>query len=182
MEFAAGALGAIASGIGSVASASATLLPAIGGVSSLAFSVLSGGATVASMLQHQRAGEQQARSLELQALDAEGNVGIEEVRGLERRNSIKQSLVAALGERDVAAAASGVDLSFGTPVIARREAIEEGERALTLDRQTENLRVARLRERAASYRQLASEARAGGLARASIAALEGGARIAGRYA
>lgn len=181
MEFAAAALSSIAGAAGTVASAGSGLLSAVGGASTV-FSIMSGGATVASVLQSQRAGEQQARSLNLQAQDAESNVAIEQVQGLERRNSIKQSLVRALGERDVAAAASGVDLSFGTPAIARQEAQAEGERALRLDQSTEDLRVARLRERAASYRQLALEARAGGLGKAAIAALEGGARLANRYA
>ena len=161
---------------GTAAAAGGTLASAIGATSTVA-SILAGGATVLSVLSTQRAAEQKAQSLELKASDAETGVGLETAQGLERRNSLKAALVQAVGDRDVAAAASGVDLSFGTPVVARNQAITDGERALSVDQSTEDFRKSRLLESAASYRAMASQARSGGLGAAAALALDGGAKL-----
>ncbi|MDF3809260.1 MULTISPECIES: hypothetical protein [Rhodopseudomonas] len=159
--------------------ASAGLGASLGGLSTAA-SILSGGATVASVLMANQAGQQQAAALNMQASDAEMSARLEQVQGLQRRNSIKAALVDAIGERDVAAAASGVDLSFGTPAIARDQAQIEGSRALTVDQNTESFNRSRLFERAANYRTMAKQASAGGLGKAATLALEGGAKLARR--
>jgi hypothetical protein len=199
MEFAAAALASVAStvsagasaigsGIASLSGASfgltgSTFGATAGGLSSFlpslstTASILSGGATVASVLAAQRAGEQKATALEMQAADAETNTQVENVQGIQRRASIKQALLQTIGERDVATAASGVDLSFGTPVTARNQAISDGERALSLDQNTQDFNVARLRQRASNYRMMASDARSGALGTAAGLALEGGAKL-----
>lgn len=156
--------------------ASAGLLGALGSTSGWA-SILQGGATVGSVLAASRAGKEDARKLEFQALDAETEISVEEIKGLERRNSIKAALVEAIGERDVAAAASGVDLTFGTPVTARRQASEDAERAIGNDQATEDFRKSRLRERAANYRLAAAQRREGGLLKAVGLGLEGAAKF-----
>lgn len=191
MEFAAAALSSFASGaaeIGStiataatsagstIASAGSSLLSATGGASTWA-SILSGGATVASVLAMQNAGETKAFALNAQADDADLQARVEGVQGLERRNSLKAQLVQAVGERDAAAAASGVDISFGTPTIARGEAIKDGERAIDLDQSTEDFRRQRLLERAGNLRIQAGQARSGALGSAAALALEGGAKL-----
>lgn len=180
MEFAAAALTTIAATAAEVgttavaaASAASSFLPAASTVGS----ILSGSATVLSVLGNMRAGEAKARSLELAADDAEMDAKVAEVQTIERRAGLKRALVQAIGERDVAAAASGVDLSFGTPAVARGEAVEDSERALALEDSTLAFNRARLFERAASYRRMASESRAGGLGRAAVAGLEGGAKL-----
>lgn len=160
--------------------ASAGLLSGLGGVSTVA-SILGGTATVASVLAAQRAGEEKAQSLELAALDAEADSAIEVNRGTERRTGLRKQLLATLGAQDVATAAAGVDLSFGTPAQARSEATREAETALDVDRSTEDLRRSRLAERAASYRKMAGQSRAGGLAKAASLALTGAATLAKRY-
>lgn len=195
MEFAATALTSIASAIGSGAGAGVTeavgatvsagtaaagtaasgaggLLGALGQTSTWG-SILQGGATAASVLAATRAGEDKAFGLEQAALDAELETKIEGVQGLARRSSIRKALVAAIGERDVATAASGVDLSFGTPKVARREAVVDSERALAIDASTEELRKSRLISRATLYRYLADEAREGGLYKAIGLGLSG---------
>lgn len=139
--------------------------------------LLSGGATVASMMNTMRAGELDARRVEALASDAETEVKIEEVKGLERRNTLKAALVNAIGERDVATAASGVDLSFGTPAQARKQAQTDTEVALSNDQATEDLRKSRLRERAANYRIAAAYSRSGALGRAAGIGLSGAADI-----
>ena len=174
--------GAAASSLGGTAAAAAaasgggSLFSALGGLSTVA-GILSGGATIASVLAAQRSGDAEASKLMYQADDADTEVRIEEVKGLERRNSIKASLIEAIGERDVAAAASGVDLTFGTPVVARREARADAERALGGDQATEEFRKARLRERAANYRIAASQARSGSLLKAASIGASGAADI-----
>lgn len=195
MEFAAAVLTSVAEGIGAIAGASAPLdLLAANGVAgasgsglfgglmggSTALSILQGGATVASVLATAGAGQQKADAYMLQAGDAETAAQLERVQGIERRTSLKASLLQAIGERDVAAAASGVDLSFGTPAIARDQALKDGARALEVDTSTEEFRRARLFERAASYRNMASQARAGSLLQALGGGLEGAAKIARR--
>lgn len=190
MEFAAAALTSIGSTIS--AGASAVVPGAIGATSiggaplvagsglfgaSSVFSVLSGGATVLSMLNANRAGEAKAAALNAQADDADTQTQIEQIQGTARQTSLKKALVAQLGERDVATAASGVDISFGTPAIARRQDITDSERALSIDQDTTDSRAARLRERAANYRIQAQQASAGGLGTAAALALEGGAKL-----
>lgn len=160
----------------SIASAGSTLLSATGGASTWA-TILSGGATVASVLAMQNAGESKEFALNAQADDAELQAKVEQVQGLDRRQSLKAALVQAVGERDVADASSGVDISFGTPAQARREAIKDGERAIDLDQSTEDFRRQRLLERAGNYRIMASQARNGALGNAAALAIEGGAKI-----
>lgn len=181
MEFAIAALGSIGSTISAGAGAIGTALTGTAGALGLtggtAASILSGGATVLSVLNANRAGEMKAEALRLQAADADLGAGLEAIQGTDRRNSLKAALTQAIGDRDVAAAASGVDLSFGTPAVARQQAIRDGERALSIDQNTEDFRIARLRERAAGYRAQASGARSAGLGSAAALALEGGARM-----
>lgn len=173
----AASLGGAAATGAAAATTGASIFSSLAGAGSIVSSILAGGATVASVLNQQRAGEQRAQNLELQATDAQLNSRIEATQGLERRVSLKQSLVQTLGERDVATAASGVDLSFGTPTIARQQAVTDAERALAIDSNTEELRRARLLERAGNFRLMASQAREGTLATSAVTALEGGARL-----
>lgn len=166
-----------AAGVASAATAAgSSLMSALGSTSTLS-SILSGGATIASVLNAQRAGEDKAFGLNLQADDADLSARVEAVQGLQRRTSLKASLVQAVGDRDVAAAASGIDLSFGTPTIARGEAIRDGERAVADDQETENFRKSRLAEKASNLRIMAGQARAGGLGNAAALALQGGASL-----
>lgn len=178
MEFAAAALTSIASAGGASAAAGSTfslasLLPG----ASTASSILSGASTVLSVLNAQRAGEAKAMALEAQADDAIAQSQLENIQGMDRQSSLKRSLALALGQRDVATAASGTDISFGTAAIARREAITDADRALATDQETTNLNMSRLNQRSANYRIMAEQARAGGLANAVSLALEGGAKL-----
>jgi hypothetical protein len=184
MEFAAAALASVAEAGMAAGTAAATAATGPAGVAGLASflpsvgtaaSVLSGGATVLSVLNANRAGEAKAMALDAQADDAVTQSRLEAVQGLDRRTSLKAAMAAHLGNRDVATAASGTDLSFGTPVIARAQEVKEGERALSIDQDTEDSRVARLRERSANYRIQARQASAGGLGTAAALALQGAA-------
>lgn len=205
MEFAAAALSAIAgtvtSAIGLGGSTAATAGNFIGagltaaggagaaggglsgllGTGSLLTSILGGTATVAGMLGAVQAGEEQARSLNAQAMDARTEQDIERIRGAERRDSLRRSLLQTLGERDVAAAASGVDLSFGTPSLAREEAERDAERAFSVDQSTEDFRVARLEERANEFTRSAKSARRAGRLKAFGLGVQGAAAVGRRF-
>lgn len=170
MEFAAAALSSITSAVGSVASTVGAGATAIGGAtaggSSLFSSILQGGASIASIMGTLGAANEKSDSLKAQARDVDSDIGLEKVRGVERRDGLKKSLLDALGERDVAAAASGVDLSFGTPAMARSEATADAERALAGDQSTEALRISRLTERQSELVSASKQARRSGLIKA----------------
>lgn len=172
------AVGGVASSIGSaigIGSSGGSLLGAVGGASTVA-SILSGGATIASALAAQRAGAQAALSSEFSAQDAEVEGRQEAIAGMERRNSLRRALIDQIAEQDTAYAASGVDLSFGTPATARAEASDAAERALTLDQSTEDIRRSRLNQKAANLRVLARQQRTGGLAKSAGLILDGTAQ------
>lgn len=185
---AAGAAGAATGTAGSLLAAGegfGTLslgLPSLGGAGSLFTSILSGTATVAGILGASAAGNEQARGLTAQAMDARTEQDIEALRGTDRRNSLRQSLLKTLGERDVAAAASGIDLTFGTAAMARDEAERDAESALAIDKSTEDFRVGRLKERESEFLRSAASARKAGRIKAFGLGVQGGAAIANRYA
>jgi len=121
--------------------------------------LLQGGATLLGMMATVDAGEQEADMYEAKAIDAQAEKPLETLQGIERRASLKQEMVEALGEQEVAFAASGVDLSFGTPAEARKTALREGDRALTSENAVEETRLNRLDERSSQYRTSARRAR-----------------------
>lgn len=129
-------------------------------------SLLQGGATVLSVMGGLRAAQEQAAAREGQAADARLEAAMEGTRGIERRTQIQRQMLEDLGARDVAYAASGVDLSFGTPASARNDAVADANAALSTDAETENIRRNRLLTRSAMYRSMAEDARAGGTLRA----------------
>ncbi|GAA2871944.1 hypothetical protein GGQ99_000962 [Aminobacter niigataensis] len=143
--------------------------------------VLQGTATVLGVLSSISAGNAEADALELQAQDAEREKPLENLQGIERRASIKRAMADALGAGDVAYAASGVDLSFGTARAARTDAYREADLALTTDAGTQQTRVARLSERAAGYRASAKQAKRAGLLNGLVGGAKGLASMAERY-
>lgn len=122
-----------------------------GGVGSILQGVASAQSVSSGLVQSQM----RANALADQADDALFSAGLEETQGIERRTSLKKQFVQYQGERDAAIAASGVDMSFGTPAIAREAAARDAESALSMDLDTTNMRINRFRERAATARQRA---------------------------
>lgn len=174
---AAGSAGA-AAGTASTAATAGTAAASSGGFS-LA-TLLEGGATLLGAFSAIGAGEAQADRMELAARDAEAEIPLETLQGISRRASIKAELADAIGSQDVAYAASGVDLSFGTPAVARREAFREADYALTTDAGTQQVRTSRLAERAQSYRRMGRQARSRGYASALFGGLDYGATLLNR--
>jgi hypothetical protein len=167
------AISTVASGVGSLFSGGAATATAAGGAtggavgtaaggaaSGLSFgSILQGGMGLLSMMSALRAGQSQADMYTSQAADTRLDVTQEGIDATERQTGLRKQLLAALGERDTAYAASGVDLSFGTPVQARTEAIQEANNAITVDQSNADLRQSRLRSRAASLDGMAADAK-----------------------
>lgn len=163
------------SGGGAAAAAGSTAAAAGSGIS-LA-SILQGTATVLGVVSSFAAGAAEADMLNAQAIDAEREQEIETLSGIERRSSLKKAMAEALGAQDVAYAASGVDLSWGTASEARQEAYREADLALTSSASTEQTRQSRLIERAANYRRAAKRARTAGIVDGLIGGFKGAADL-----
>jgi hypothetical protein len=140
----------------------ATLVPAAASTGISLAGILQGTASVLGLVSAISAGAAEGEALELQAKDAEREQNLETLQDIERRGSIKQAMVDALGAQDVAYAASGLDLTFGTARQARSDAFREADLALTSSAGTTTTRLSRLAERAANYRSAAKRARIGG--------------------
>lgn len=144
-------------------------------------SILEGTATVLGLATSIAAGQADAEQAELAAIDAERQQPLEILQGIDRRRSLKAAAAAAIGEMDVAHAASGVDLSFGSAGQARSEVFRESDLGLETDIGTTTTRLSRLQERAASYRRMGKRALTSGVIGGLANAAGGFARIAGRY-
>lgn len=169
MEVAASIMSSLAATFSTAAPAAATTAAATSTVASAGstlWSILQGTATALSVVGGLRSAQAQADAREAQAADAKLEASMEGTRGAERRTAIKQRLVEDLGARDVAYAASGVDLSFGTPAKAREGAISDANAALSTDADTEQIRRNRLLTRGAMYSAMADDARASGTLKA----------------
>ncbi|WP_377299624.1 hypothetical protein [Rhizobium sp. SGZ-381] len=162
-----------------------TAAPVIGAAapvvqSSLLQTLLQGGATALGIANAISAGDEKADQLNLAAEDAQRQIPLETLQGISRRSSIKQEMMQRLGQMDTANAASGVDLSFGTPLQARRDAFQQADLGLATDVGTEQTRVARLEERSADYRRRARRAQQSGIFDALTMGLSTANDIAGR--
>lgn len=159
------------------------LIPGAAGAAAPAFSlatILQGTASVLGLVASISAGNADAAQAELAAADAEREQATETLSGIDRRRSLLAGLRDALGAQDVAYAASGVDLSFGTAAQARTDAFREADLGLTSDTGTEMTRGARLMERAANYRSAAKRAKIGGFINGFGGFLSNASQIAGR--
>lgn len=171
MEFATAALASLTSAASGVASAAGSALglgSSAGGSSlgSTALTILQGGVGLMGAMSSIRAGQAQAAAYRMAGADARLQAGNEQIAATEKETSLRKALVASLGERDVAYAASGVDLSFGTPTVARGQAIDEASRAMSTARTASDMRRTQHLAKAAGYDALASDAEAAGSAKA----------------
>lgn len=144
-------------------------------------SVLQGLATVGGIVATISAGNAEASRLEMQANDAEAEKPFETLQGVDRKRSLLKAAAEALGEQDVAYAASGVDLSFGSAAQARKDAYREVDLGLETDSATTMGRLARLTERAANFRTMAKASRRMGMIRGLSQGFSGLASLADQY-
>jgi hypothetical protein len=120
------------------------------------FSALSGGGAEKSLY------ESEARLSEFNARQ-------EEIRGLEEANLIKRDVARALASANARGAASGIDISSGSPVTASQEALRDANNALSTAGTNAKLRAEAERMRARLARQRGRNAvRSGRLSAASI--------------
>ncbi|WP_281932203.1 hypothetical protein [Roseibium album] len=174
-----GAGGAAAGTAGAAAGAAGAAGAALSG-GSIFTTLLQGGATLLGMMSTIEAGDQEADMLEAKAIDAQAEKPLETLQSISRRTSIKQELAEAVGEQEVAFAASGVDLSFGTPAVAKKDAFREADRALTNENATEETTLNRLDERSSQYRLSANRARSSARRQALLQGLSFGLGALGR--
>ena len=163
------------------AGAAATTAAAPAAASFSLSSLLQGTASVLGMVQSINAGKADAEAANAAADDAAREVPLETLQGITRRTALKKEMMDSIGQQDVAYAASGVDLSFGTPSQARTEAFRQADLGLTSDVGTEQTRIGRLQEREAEYRKRAKRARQSGLFNAAIIGVKGASSTADRY-
>lgn len=175
-----GLAGVLGGGGAAAATTAAAAAPAAASGFSLA-SVLQGTATVLGLVSSIGAGFAEGDRMDAAAIDAEAEKPLESLQGIERRSSIKRAMVDAVGAQDVAYAASGVDLSVGTAAEARTDAYREADLALTSDVSTQQMRTARLSERAKNYRRAGKQARSLGLVNGLTGAIKSGLSAAERY-
>lgn len=168
-----GGLGAMLGGGGATVGAGIAGANAVIGAGISASSILSGALTALGVVATLGSGLAEADQMEAQAIDAEMEQSNETLQGISRRASIKREMMDALGAQDVAYAASGVDLSFGTARQARTDAYREADLALTTSNATEQTRVTRLAERAKNYRRGAKSARMLGFVNAAAKGIGG---------
>lgn len=164
--------GAAAGGSGIIT----TLGPATGTGLSLS-SVLQGAATVGGLVASIAAGAAEADSLEAQAIDAEAEKGFETVQSADRKRQVLAAAAEAAGETDVAYAGSGVDLSVGSAVQARKSVYREADLSLTTNASTTAMRLDRLTQRAENLRRRAKQARFSGIIGGLTGAARGAASI-----
>lgn len=171
--------GAATAGAAAGATTAAAAAPAAAGFS--LSSLLQGTATVFGVVNSINAGNADAEAANLAADDAAREVPLETLQGITRRTALKKEVMDSVGQQDVAYAASGVDLSFGTPMQARKDAFRQVDLGITSDIGTEQTRVGRLLEREANYRKRAKRAKAAGFADALTIGAKGASSISDRY-
>ncbi|MCF1478138.1 hypothetical protein FS782_13765 [Agrobacterium vitis] len=143
-------------------------------------SILQGTAGVLSAVSAVSAGNAQAEGYEQAATEAQSNQRLTTLEGISRRSSIKQAMVDQVGQQDVAYAASGTDLSFGTPNQARKEAFREADLGIATQVGTQQTTQAQLSDREKSYRKMAGKARLGGWVNAATSLFSTGSSIKAR--
>lgn len=175
-----GLAGLFGAGGGAAAATAGTAATAASSGISLS-TILQGTATVLGLMTSIGAGNAEADAMEAQAIDAEREKPLETLQGISRRQSIRRQMADAIGAQDVAYAASGVDLSFGTAREARSDAYREADTALAADVGNEQTRISRLSERAASYRRGAKNARRMGLINGLLGLTDNALQMSQRY-
>lgn len=110
----------------------------------------------------------QSEALELQARDQDLEAERERLRGKQEANQIMDTLRQTLAAQQVAFAANGIDLSFGTPVNVAQSSRNLAEQQLGVTRTDAQLRAVARRRQAASLRLEASNRRVAGAQEANI--------------
>jgi hypothetical protein len=153
-------------GAGSAAAPAAAATATTTAAAAPAFSVsqlLGGTATLLSAVSSIAAGNQQADALKAQAIDTQSQKSLELIQGLDRKNQAKKATAQAVSDINTAYAASGADLTFGTPAVARASAFQEGDFTENSNTWTTGSTIDRLEEKRQELLRQAGYARMAGL-------------------
>lgn len=159
-------ISAVALGTAATSTTAATAgLFGFGGTFSLG-ATLSTLGTAAGIFSALGAGQAEAGISESEARLAEFNAKQEEIKGLEEANEIKRDVARAIASSNARGAASGIDVSSGSPVKASQEALRDANNALSTAGTNAKLRAETERARAQIARQRGRNAVRSGNARA----------------
>ncbi|MCG8343532.1 MAG: hypothetical protein MI685_00025 [Chlorobiales bacterium] len=125
--------------------------------------------TAGSLFSNFASSSAQKAQASIQSRQAEYNARLEKVRGQEEANQIKRDVARALASSNARGAASGVDISSGSPVTAQKQALRDANDALSTAGTNAKLREERQRLRAQAFRRQGRNAvRAGFVRSASL--------------
>lgn len=158
---AAGATTAVASTAATAATAGSSLFS----MGSLFSSLGQGALGLMGAMQAAQAGKAEAAQMQMQADAAREDARQAELDGVAKQTSLRRDLIEELGKRDVAYAASGTDISFGTPGQARTQALDDFSSALSGAANETTGRASRLRQRASGYEAAAADRKTAGYAK-----------------
>lgn len=168
-----GAGAAVAGSVGAFTSASA----ASTGLFGLSLSqTIFAGASAVSALGSIAAGAAQSRALKEQASGVRIQASEERERGAERARRSAMELERLVGAQTAAYAASGIDISAGSPSTVRERTVREGEREIDITRRNAEMAALQRQRQARGLMRDASAARFGGLSSA-VGTIGGAARV-----
>lgn len=165
------ALGGTAAAGASAATAVAAPVAAAATTGITLSQIISGTASLLSVFAGMAGANADAEALEQQAQEANMAQQTEGVKGKANQLAIKREMMDAIGQRDVAAAASGVDLSFGTAAEVRKDAFREADQALNSNSFTTMSNMGQYEERAANFRKRAKQVKSAGIMNALVGGL-----------
>ena len=119
-----------------------------------------------------RASQAEAAGLEASASMEERAARVEELKGKQEANAIRDRLIRTLAQNNAAAGGSGIDISSGTIQTGIRENIGQGERELSVSRFDAGVAAAERRNRALLLRNEAKGVKLAGKARAATQLFE----------
>lgn len=141
---------------------------------------LAAGSGIFATLAGLSAAETRAEGQRLQAEEAEAEARQEQNQSLDRQRRIRAAAVKALGESDIAYAASGIDLGFGDAAQSRGRIMDEAQSELSIDREGALSTASQYYRRGAIFRRMASETKNAGYLTAAANLFDTGYKIARR--
>ena len=129
-----------------------------------------------------RASQAEVAGLEASASAEDRAARVEELKGKQEANAIRDRLIRTLAQNNAAAGGSGIDVSSGTIQTGIRENIGQAERELSVSRFDAGVAAGERRNRALLLRNEAKGVKLAGQGRAFTQLFEMGARTAGRGA
>jgi hypothetical protein len=157
--------GTAAAGTAAAGTAAAGAGAAAGG-SSLLATIVQGGLTAFSAASALAGGVAAKSEAKIEEISAGAAASREKIAAEDEAVRINRAMAEAVGSQAVAYAAAGIDLSSGTPAMAKQEARRRANEDFTTNRSNRNYRVAQWNQRAMAARRRGQAAYATGIASA----------------